>query len=544
MILHMRWDRSEIRNPKSEIRISPPSLGAPWLARLVGSSWFRISDFLSTLIAISLLLSSALAPAATSNRSFSVADFGAKADGTTLNTAAIQKAIDAAAAAGGGVVTFPKGSFLSGAIFVKSGVEFRVDEGVELCAVQDDLQFPEKPTRVAGIEMVWPSALVNVYEQSNVKLTGKGVIDGRGDFWWRKFWGTDGTGGMLKDYSARGLRWAVDYDCKRVRAVAVYGSTNVAVRDITIKRSGFWSLTLTYCQDVQVSGVTIRANIGGRGPSSDGIDIDSSKDILVERCDIDCNDDNICLKAGRDADGLRINRPTENIIIRDCISRAGHGMLTLGSETSGGIRNVHAYNLKATGTSNGIRFKSAKVRGGVVEDIFLHDIEMDGVENPLHFELNWYPSYSYPTIPKGISTNNLPAHWAALTRRVEPPALGIPEFRNIVISNITAKAATQAIFANAFAEKPMRNFILENVRLEAEKPGSVSNAADWTMRHVVVATPDAAPLRLSNATGVPQPELVSFGKARPPIAGKRPARDPLSLGLDSAETPPRGAKAE
>jgi hypothetical protein len=463
-----------------------------------------------------------------------VADFGAKGDGTTLNTVSLQKAIEAAAAAGGGVVTFPKGSYLSGALFVKSGVELRVDEGVELCAVQDDHQYPEKPTRVAGIEMVWPSALLNVYEQDNVKLTGKGVIDGRGDYWWHKFWGADGNGGMLKDYTARGLRWAVDYDCKRVRAVAVYGSTNVAVQDLTIKRSGFWSLTLTYCQDVQVSGVIIRANVGGRGPSSDGIDIDSSRGILVERCDIDCNDDNICLKAGRDADGLRVNRPTENIVIRDCVSRAGHGMLTLGSETSGGIRNVQAYNLKAFGTANGIRFKSAKVRGGVVENIFLHDIEMDGVGNPFHCELNWYPAYSYPNMPAGIALADQPAHWRVLARPVEPPELGIPEFRNIVISNVTARAATQALYANAFAEKPLRNVRLEKVRLEADKPGSVSNAADWTMNHVVIATPDGAPLRLSHAPGVPQPETarLTAGQARPRTARKGSAgNDPLSLGL-------------
>jgi polygalacturonase len=498
----------------------------------------RLSAFFALVALALLFLAPPLSAAPPPGRQFSVADFGARGDGTTLNTVAIQKAIDAAAAAGGGVVTFPQGSYLSGALFVKSGVEFRVDAGVELCAVQDDSQYPERPTRVAGIEMVWPSALLNVYEQQDVQLTGKGVIDGRGDYWWRKFWGADGNGGMLKDYTARGLRWAVDYDCKRVRAVAVYNSTNVAVRDLTIQRSGFWSLTLTYCQDVQVSGVTIRANLGGRGPSSDGIDIDSSRGILVERCDIDCNDDNICLKAGRDADGLRVNRPTENVVIRDCVCRAGHGMLTFGSETSGGIRNIHAYNLKALGTANGIRFKSAKVRGGVVQNICIHDVEMDGVANPFHFELNWYPAYSYPKIPAGLSAADQPAHWGVLARRVEPPGRGIPEFRDIVISNVTARAATQAIFANAFTEKPLRNVRLENVRIEAATPGSIANAADWTMNHCVIATPDGAGLQLKNSPGVPQAETarlpVSRLGAQPPAANRAAGgRDPLGLGLET-----------
>ena len=440
---------------------------------------------------------------------FNVADFGGKGDAGNLNTTAIQKAIDAAAAAGpGNVVMFPTGTFLSGAVFVKSGVEFRLDPGVRLLAVQDDSAYPEMPTRVAGIEMVWPSALVNVYEQQDVKITGAGVMDGNGAYWWHKFWGEDGTGGMLKDYTARGLRWAVDYDCKRVRALAIYKSSDVAVRGVTIERSGFWSLTMTYSERITVDGVVIRANLGGRGPSSDGIDIDSSRNVLIENCDIDCNDDNICLKAGRDADGLRVNRPTENVVIRDCIARAGHGMLTLGSETSGGIRNVHAYNLKGRGTSNGIRFKSARVRGGVVEKIFIHDVELEAVENPLHFELNWYPAYSYPTIPASLAGKELPAHWAVLTQRVEPPERGLPEFRDIVISNLTATGATQGIYANAYAEKPIRNVSLENVRLESARPGSLTHASDWRMKNVVLATPDGANLQLKGASGVPLPEAV------------------------------------
>jgi hypothetical protein len=312
---------------------------------------------------------------------------------------------------------------------------------------------------------------------------------------------------MLKEYSARGLRWAVDYDCQRVRAVAVYDSRDIEVRDVTIKRSGFWSLTLTYSERITVSGVIIRANIGGFGPSSDGVDIDSSRDILVEHCDIDCNDDNICLKAGRDADGLRVNRPTENITIRNCVTRSGHGMLTLGSETSGGIRNVHVHDLKALGTANGIRIKSARVRGGVIENIRIHDIAMEAVDNPLHFELNWYPSYSYPTLPEDVAREAMPAHWAVLTQKVEPPELGIPEVHGLVISNVTARGASRALFANAYAEKPMRDVLLRNVIIEARTAGSVSNAAGWTFEDVKFRLLQEQGLRLENCRGVPQPEI-------------------------------------
>jgi hypothetical protein len=360
---------------------------------------------------------------------------------------------------------------------------------------------------VAGIEMSWPAALVNVYQQRNVKITGKGVIDGNGEYWWRKFWGADGKGGMLKDYRERGLRWAVDYDCQRVRALAVYESQDVEIRDVTIKRSGFWSLTLTYSERATVSGVTIRANIGGYGPSSDGIDIDSCRDVLVEYCDIDCNDDNICLKAGRDADGLRVNRPTENVTIRHCITRSGHGMLTLGSETSGGIRNVHVHDLQALGTAHGIRIKSARVRGGVIENVRIHDIAMEAVDNPLHFELNWYPSYSYPVLPEGMALGEVPAHWSVLTRRVEPPELGIPEVRDLVISNLTAHGASTALYANAYPEKPMRRVRLEQVTIEARSAGRVSNAADWTFKDVTFRVLNDQGLELENCSDVPSPQL-------------------------------------
>lgn len=465
---------------------------------------------------------------------FNVVNFGANPDGTNLNTVAIQKTIDAAAEAGGGVVTFDKGVYLSGAIFVKSGVTLHLDEGVELRAVQDDALFPDRPTRVAGIEMVWPSALVNVYQQTNVVISGKGSIDGNGQYWWWKFWGKDGKGGMLKGYRERGLRWAVDYDCKRVRALAVYDSKDVEIHDVTIKRSGFWSLTLTYSERVIVDGVIIRANIGGFGPSSDGIDIDSSRDILVQNCDIDCNDDNFCLKAGRDADGLRVNRPTENITIRNCISRSGHGMLTLGSETSGGIRNVHVHNLKAFGTSNGIRIKSARVRGGVIRDIRIHDIAMQGVTRPLHFELNWYPSYSYPTLPDDVDTNNMPVHWKTLTTRVEPPELGIPEVHDIVISNVTATAADKAIYVNAYPEKPMRNVRLENVSIEAKESGSLKNAADWTLKNVKFRIAGETELGMENCSNVPLPEIsrISLEELSNPDSADsaQPTKD-VSLGL-------------
>jgi hypothetical protein len=429
---------------------------------------------------------------------FPAADYGAKSDGRTVDTTAIQAAIDAAHGVGGGVVTLPQGTTLSGALFLKSNVELRLDEGVTLQAVEDISAFPDRRTRIAGIEMDWPAALINITNAENVRVTGPGVIDGSGPHWWKIF------NDMRPDYEKRGLRWAVDYDAKRVRPLLVYESKNVLLKDFTIKRSGFWTITLTYSERVHVTGVTIRNNIGGHGPSTDGIDVDSSREILIEHCDIDCNDDNFCIKAGRDSDGLRVNRPAENIVIRHCVAGKGHGLITLGSETSGGMSGIEVYGMKAAGTKFGFRIKSAKVRGGTIRDVFVHDMEMDSVGNPFHWELNWYPAYSYPPRPKTIPEAEWPAHWHVLLTPVTPPELGIPSVSDIRISNVRVTNADLGLFANAYPEKPIRNVVFENVSIEAKSGGSLNHCQDWTMRNVTLCS--KSPLGLKNSKNVELPK--------------------------------------
>jgi hypothetical protein len=462
-------------------------------------------------------------------RTFSVADFGAKPDQSSVSTAAIQRTIDAAAAAGGGVVVFEPGVYLTGSLFLKSDIEFRVDKGVELRAVQDESAFPEFWNRVAGVEMTWPAALINIREQQRVRITGGGTINGRGEFWWDKFWGPDEKGGMLKDYDARGLRWAVDYDCKRPRLVLVYKSTDIELKNLTLKRSGFWTVHVCFSSKVTVDGIVIRENLG---PSSDGIDIDSSCDVLVQNCDVDCNDDAICLKAGRDADGLRVNRPTERVVIRDSVVRTGHGLFTIGSETSGGVRDVEVYNLKAFGTWLGFSFKSARTRGGVIERINIHDIEMIGVPRPFRFTLNWMPTYSYPTLPAGYK-GELPTHWKAMLVPVTPPERGIPEFRDITFSRVVSRAAAPGEFervlsssvlmhtpdalanlawdVEAYPEKPMHGIRWEDVRIEADRAGMVHHARGWTMKNVELVTKERAPLDLVNCTEFQMPKITVTG---------------------------------
>ena len=322
----------------------------------------------------------ALAAFAVHAAEFRVSAYGAKGDGKSVDTAAIQKAIDAAASASAaGTVVFNRGVYVSGSLFLKSGTRLRLDEGVEIRGVQDQAAYPVMQTRVAGIEMKWPAALINVYEQYGVEISGKGTIDGDGKFWWDAYWA------LREEYEPKGLRWAADYDCQRPRLIQIYKSSDVNLSGPDAQALGLLDgRTSATRTKVHVDGITIRNNIGGMGPSTDGIDVDSSADVLVEHCDIECNDDAICLKAGRDSDGLRVNRPTEHVVIRDNTVRGGAAGVTVGSETSGGIHDVEVYRLHVLGrVSNGILFKSASTRGGTVENIDIHDVDIQGT-NAVH----------------------------------------------------------------------------------------------------------------------------------------------------------------
>jgi polygalacturonase len=437
------------------------------------------------------------------SRVFDAGAYGAVGDGTTPATAAIQGAIDACAAAGGGVVTLRPGTYLSGALFLKSRVNLRIDKGVTILATLDESAYPIMPTRVAGIEMAWPAGLINVDNQEDVEVSGGGSIDGRGDFWWKKYWT------LRRSYEPRGIRWAADYDCQRVRLVVVFNSKDVTVDGLSLHRSGFWTVQVTYSDRVTVRGVAITDNfaVGGvRGASTDGVDIDSSRRVLVQACDIDNNDDDICLKAGRDYDGLRVNRPTEYVVIRDCVCRRGGGVVSIGSETSGGIRHIVAYHDSGIGTNEGVRFKSARTRGGTIEDILILDLSLTGVHMPFTFDLDWDPSFSYGKIPPGMK--DYPSYWSVLTRPVEPPERGYVKFRDITIASVTATGCRQIITASGMAGNPVGPVRWQDISAQGRKAGEIRYARDWSMKNVRFQTDDGAPVTLADCDNVAQPAVV------------------------------------
>lgn len=402
-----------------------------------------------------------------------VNNYGAVSDTVTVNTKPIQKAIDACAAKGGGIVAFKPGTYVTGAVFLKNNVHLRIDKGVLILGSQNFDDYPDMDTRIAGLEMKWPAALINAVNVKNVAVTGEGVVNARGKFCWDKYWA------MRKDYDTKGLRWIVDYDAKRVRTLLVQNSTDVSIKGLTFKNAGFWTVQLLYSSYLTVDGVVIRNNEDGSGPSTDGIDVDSSSWVLVQNCDIDCNDDNFCLKAGRDWDGLRVNRPTEYVVIRKSIARRGAGLVTLGSETSGSIRHIYCTDLYAKNTDNGLRIKSATTRGGIVEDVYFVNSVLDSVRNAYQFNLNWYPAYSYSELPKGYTMETVPAHWKSMLQKVTPAEKGIPSARKFVIQNVKITNAQKAFEINGLPTSLLENFQFINSIITANTLGSMEYTKGW-----------------------------------------------------------------
>jgi polygalacturonase len=404
----------------------------------------------------------AVASSAAPNR-FLITSYGAIGDAKTLNTKAIQSAIDSCAKSGGGNLVIPKGTFITGSLFLKQGVNLLLEKNGVLKGSQNTNDYPWIDTRIAGLEMKWPAALINADGITNIQLTGEGTLDGSGERWWREYWET-----------RKREKDDIDphFKVPRPRLIHIIRCQKVVVRELSLKDSAFWNLQLTYCDGVEIHNLKIRApHEPIKAASSDGIDLDSTRNVLITGCDIECDDDAVCLKAGRDADGLRVNRPTENVVIRNCHVGHAAGLVCFGSETAGGIRNVRISDCRAdNGCGEIVRLKTRMGRGGVVEDVLYENIQADGVRQVFNFNMD---AFGATWLPEQFRTP-------------VPPEKGTPIFRRITARNLTAKNCGAAGHLTGLPQSPLRDITLENVNIEAKGGFTIRNALGIQFKNVNV----------------------------------------------------------
>lgn len=413
-----------------------------------------------------------------------IKDFGAIGNGIEKATVAIQRAIDMGAEKGLPVY-IPKGIWHVGSLFLREGSKLIFEDDATLLGSTDIADYPEIPTRVAGVEMSWPAAILNALAVDNIEISGKGIIDGQGPYWWDIYCGADMNSGLRVDYDRQGLRWIADYLVKRPRACLIYEAENITLSDLTFQRAGFWNLQITYANNVLVRKVNIRDN---HGPSTDGIDIDSSTNIRVTECEISCGDDCIVIKSGRDGDGLRVGKVAEHIEIDHCKINSGYGV-TQGSEVSGGIRHVHIHDIEFENSDCGLRMKSSKERGGVIEDIVVENLHMRNVQFPFSWIMDWHNSYNRKLFD---NIEELPELWQSVARQI-PEHLQMTNVRNIAISHVHAAPdpdyalPARAFDLVAFSKKPMQNIKFNNCYIEAKEYGRIVAVSDLMFDNVVVS---------------------------------------------------------
>lgn len=424
---------------------------------------------------------------------FKTSEFNIDTTGQEDVTARLQQLIDLTSEAEGRMV-LEKGTYLTTSLFLKSNMELHLEEGARLLASIRDEDYPVLPTRVAGIEMKWYPGLVNCNGQKNVTISGRGVIDGQGEHWWEKYWGVDTKGGLRGEYEKQGLRWASDYDAMRLRNVVIANSENITLKEFTSYKSGFWNIHVYYSGKVHIDGVTVLCG-SINGPSTDGIDIDSCHDVLIENCETHTHDDSICIKSGRDADGLRVNIPCRRIEVRNCKIYEGSGV-TLGSEVSGGIEDITLRDIQFYGTDCGFRIKSAYPRKGYIRNITVDGLQMENVHFCVHVQLNWNLSYNVCKVGENYQ-GKIPDHWKLL---MEPVSDKIPptDVRNIRIQNIRAviteqqKESSQAFVIDGYANQPVRNLTMENIHITCNEYGMIRNVENLKMDHVSVTVIDGS----------------------------------------------------
>jgi hypothetical protein len=372
-------------------------------------------------------------------RTIDIRDHGAVAGGTEKNTSAFARAITACADAGGGRVLVPAGRWLTGPIHLRSHIELHLAEGAEIVfSDRPEDYLPNVLVRVGGVELYNYSPFVYARDCTNIAITGPGRLNGNAGAW--HSWKTKETKEIFqlapKGVPVEQRVFGTPEAAIRPNFVVFVNCRNVLMEGFTIGGGANWTINPVYCENVIIRRVHVLTD----GPNNDGIDPDSCRNVLIEHCVFDTGDDCVVLKSGYNEDGWRVARPMENLVMRWCSSRRGHGGLVVGSEMSGDVRNVYMYDCEFEGTDRAVRIKSRRGRGGVVENIWVENIRVKNMQ--------------YEVV---IMNMDYSADRNRLTNE------RAPLFRNIHLKNITADGAPVAIRLTGLDDSPIQNVTFQDM---------------------------------------------------------------------------------
>lgn len=411
------------------------------------------------------------------NFSVSIASRGAR-EGAKV-TKEIQQTIDEVSSRGGGTVIIPKGNWQAGRISLKSNVNLHFEEGAVLSfsGEVEDYQ-PAVFTRNEGIEVMSLGACIYANGQENIAITGKGRLIGpaKGGSVRTQVMDTVVIENFISHYTPVSERV---YNGKNggyvfpVMFISPINCKNVFIEGVSLENTAFWNIVPVYCDGVIIRGITVNS-IGI--PRGDGIDIESSRNVLIEYSTLSCGDDCFTIKAGRGEDGLRVNKPSENIVVRYCLAREGHGGITCGSETAGMIRNLYVHDCVFDNTGVGIRFKTRRPRGGGGENLYYERIRMNLTSTAFDWDMLGGTQYV------GDLAIRMPA------REINPLT---PVFKNITARNIIIENSRQFVKINAIPESPLSNVVIENAIIRSTKLFTAADVNGFTVRNTKIVAKDS-----------------------------------------------------
>jgi polygalacturonase len=459
-------------------------------------------------------------------------DFGAVQGGKVLNSQAFADAIEAVSKKGGGKVVIPAGIWLTGPINLKSNLELYTEPGALIIFSDNKDLYPVIETSFEGLN-TW-RCMSPIYGKNveNIAFTGSGVWDGSGDAWrfvkkgklnesqWKQLINSGGVLNEKKDewYPSQQFKDAMGNADQNVRLdlktkaefeairdflrpvmVSIRNSKNVMFDGPVFQNSPAWCIHPLMVENLIVRNVTVRNPWYSQ--NGDGIDVESCKNVLIEHSNFDVGDDAICIKSGKDEAGRKRGIPCENLVITNNIVYHGHGGVTVGSEMSAGVKNMHVSNCTFMGTDVGLRFKSNRGRGGVVENIYISNVRMTDIPtNAISFNL-YYGGRSVSEMMEAGNTQ--------VKAEIEPVTEETPQFRNIFIRNITVKGALQAVFMQGLPEMNLENIELSNMILHADRGFSVVDANGVKIDNIELITKAKTAFEFLNCKNVQMKEIES-----------------------------------